>query len=59
MVGIMPETPKNQPAFQIQQVGTINTGDVTIQGDQVGIQHNYAISPELDEALKDVNKSLD
>lgn len=47
----MPETPKNQPAFQIQQVGTINTGDVTIYGDQVGIQHNYAENPGLAEAL--------
>ncbi|MBD2325385.1 hypothetical protein [Alkalinema sp. FACHB-956] len=37
--------PKNQPIFHINQVGNINTGDVTIQGDQVGIQHNYAPEP--------------
>lgn len=38
----MPESSKNQPVFNINQVGNINTGDVTIQGDQIGIQHNYA-----------------
>lgn len=38
----MSEQPKNQPVFNINQVGNINTGDVTIAGDQIGIQHNYA-----------------
>jgi hypothetical protein len=54
----MAETPKNQPTFHIGQVGTINTGDVTVQGDQVGIQHNYAISQELNAALQDLKSSL-
>ncbi len=54
----MPETPKNQPTFQIQQVGTINTGDVTIHGDQVGIQHNYAANPELAEALTEFKQTI-
>ncbi len=35
------EPSKNQPTFHINQVGNINTGDVTIR-DQIGIQHNYA-----------------
>jgi hypothetical protein len=38
----MSEPAKNQPIFNINQVGNINSGDVTIQGDQIGIQHNYA-----------------
>lgn len=41
-VNPMSESSKNQPVFNINQVGNINTGDVTIQGDQIGIQHNYA-----------------
>ncbi|MDX2245091.1 MAG: hypothetical protein NW224_30810 [Leptolyngbyaceae cyanobacterium bins.302] len=36
----MAESSKNQPTFHIGQVGNVNTGDVTIHGDQVGIQHN-------------------
>jgi hypothetical protein len=35
----MPETPRNQPTFNINQVGNINTGDTSIQGDQIGIQN--------------------
>ena len=38
----MTNSPTNQPSFQINSVGNINTGNVTVQGDQVGIQHNYA-----------------
>ena len=34
----MAKPPKNQPTFNIGSVGNINTGDITIQGDQVGIQ---------------------
>jgi hypothetical protein len=37
----MPDPSKNQPTFHINQVGNINTSDVTIQGDQIGIQHNH------------------
>jgi hypothetical protein len=43
----MPEQSQNQPIFNIQQVGTINTGDVTISGDQIGIQNNYAPEPNI------------
>jgi len=44
----MSEQPKNQPVFNINQVGNINTGDVAIQGDLVGIQHNYAPEPNTE-----------
>jgi hypothetical protein len=44
----MTYSPKNQPTFNINQVGNINTGDVTIQGDQIGIQHNYAPEPSTE-----------
>jgi hypothetical protein len=43
---LMSEQPKNQPVFHIKQVGNINTGDLTIAGDQIGIQHNYAPDPD-------------
>ncbi len=45
---LMTEPAKNQPIFNINQVGNINTGDVTIQGNQVGIQHNYAPEPSTE-----------
>lgn len=44
----MTYSPKNQPTFNINQVGNINTGDVNIQGDQIGIQHNYAPAPSTE-----------
>lgn len=45
----MTDTPKNQPIFNINQVGNLNTGDITIQGDQIGIQtHNYAPAPNTE-----------
>lgn len=54
----MAEVPKNQPTFHINQVGNINTGDVTISGDQVGIQHNYAQQQDLAQAAKDIRDLL-
>jgi hypothetical protein len=54
----MTETPKNQPTFNIQNVGNINTGDLTIQGDQIGIQHNYAPDPNLTEAHQQLTHLL-
>lgn len=42
----MPEPSKNQPTFHINQVGNINTGDVTIQGNQIGEQHNHTASKD-------------
>ena len=47
----MPEAAKNQPTFHINQVGNINTGDITIEGDQIDTQHNYAPQPSVDKAL--------
>ncbi len=37
----MTNQPKNQSTFHINSIGNLNTGDVTIQGDQVGIQNHY------------------
>jgi hypothetical protein len=54
----MAESPKNQPTFNIGSVGNLNTGDVTIQGDQVGFQYNYPISPELQTAISDLKAVL-
>ena len=54
----MAESPKNQPNFHINQVGNLNTGDVTIHGDQVGIQHNYAPQQDLAQAAKDIRDLL-
>ena len=48
----MNNPPKNQPTFHINNVGNLNTGDVTIQGDQIGIQHNYTSAPKETEAAK-------
>lgn len=54
----MPEVSKNQPTFHIGQVGQINSGDVTIQGDQIGIQHNYAPEQDLAEAASKIRELL-
>jgi len=49
----MTNSPKNQPTFHINSVGNLNTGDVTIQGDQIGIQHD-ATDPEIKQAIADL-----
>jgi HEAT repeats len=49
-ITIMPEQPKNQPTFNIGQVGNINTGDIDLKGDQIGIQYNYSNDPEIQAA---------
>jgi len=54
----MPEAPKNQPSIRINQVGNVNTGDLTIYGDQVGIQHNYAQQQDLAEAAQRIQALL-
>jgi HEAT repeat protein len=55
----MSETAKNQPIFNIGQVGNINTGDVNIQGDQVGIQHNYfGTDPSVSEQIADLQQLI-
>lgn len=53
----MPEQPQNPSIFNINQVGNINTGEVTITGDQIGIQHNYAPEPNT-EAEQQLNQLL-
>jgi hypothetical protein len=58
-VTTMADSAKNQPSFQINQVGTLNTGDVTIRADQVGIQYNYTLSSELQAALSELRSALD
>lgn len=58
----MSETSKYQNSFHFNQApGNVNTGDVTIQRDQVGIQHNYATEQKqnLAEAAKDIQQLLD
>jgi len=58
----MSETSKYQNTFHFNQApGNVNTGDVTIQRDQVGIQHNYAPEQKqnLAEAAKEIQQLLD
>ena len=58
----MSETSKYQNSFHFNQApGNVNTGDVTIQRDQVGIQHNYAPEQKqnLAEAAKEIQQLLD
>ncbi|QDL10899.1 hypothetical protein DP113_25940 [Brasilonema octagenarum UFV-E1] len=57
----MSETSKYQNSFHFNQApGNVNTGDVTIQHDQVGIQHNYAPEQKqnLAEAAKEIQELL-
>lgn len=54
----MAEQPKNRPTFNIGSVGNLNTGDVTIQGDQIGILQNYNTSPEMQAAIADLQTAL-
>jgi HEAT repeats len=49
-IDLMSEQPKNQPTFNIGTVGNINTGDVDLKGDQIGIQYNYRTDPEVQAA---------
>jgi HEAT repeats len=57
-ITIMAEQSKNQPAFNIGQVGNINTGDVNIQRDQVGIQNNYDADTEIQKAIDEIQLVL-
>jgi phosphoenolpyruvate-protein kinase (PTS system EI component) len=54
----MSEASKYQNNLNFGSVGNVNTGDVTVAGDQVGIQHNYAPSQNLAEAAKDIQDLL-
>ncbi|MBI4783954.1 MAG: CHAT domain-containing protein [Oscillatoriophycideae cyanobacterium NC_groundwater_1537_Pr4_S-0.65um_50_18] len=51
----MSDSSKNQPIFHINKVGNINSSDVTIQGDQIGIQHNH--SPATEQNNRDRPKT--
>lgn len=57
-IEIVSETPKNQPTFHIGQVGNINTGDVDIQGDQIGVQYNYSTDLEIQAASIELKSLL-
>jgi hypothetical protein len=57
-ITIMTEQSKNQPAFNIGQVGNINTGDVNVQRDQVGIQNNYDADTEIQKAIDEIQLVL-
>lgn len=54
----MTQLPKNQPIFNIGNVGNLNTGNVTIQGDQIGIQNNYKITPELQALIAEIEIAI-
>ncbi len=41
-----------------KEVGNVNTGDTTIQGDQIGIQHNEASEKTLAESAKEIQDLL-
>ncbi|MBW4669834.1 MAG: hypothetical protein KME60_21080 [Cyanomargarita calcarea GSE-NOS-MK-12-04C] len=55
----MSETPKNQNTFNFHApVGTANAGDITVQGDSIGIQNNYAQEQSLADAAKEIQDLL-
>jgi len=55
----MSENPKNQNFNFYAQVGNVNASDVTIQGNQIGTQHNYASEKNLAEAAVEIQQLLD
>ncbi|NJN13766.1 MAG: hypothetical protein HC836_48035 [Richelia sp. RM2_1_2] len=55
----MSETSKYQNQFKINQVGNLNTGDTKIEGDQIGIQHNYALEQKIKQALSELKPILE
>ncbi len=58
-IAIMTEPSKNQPTFHINQVGNLNSGDVTVARDMVGIQYNYAFpEPQQAEAVGQVSEVI-
>jgi HEAT repeats len=59
LAAIMTEPSKNQPTFHINQVGNINTGDVKVERDMVGIQYNYTFpEPKQAEAVGQVSEVI-
>lgn len=59
LIAIMTEPSKNQPTFHINQVGNLNSGDVTVARDMVGIQYNYTFpEPKQAEAVSQVSRVI-
>jgi hypothetical protein len=59
LIAIMTEPSKNQPTFHINQVGQINSGDVTVERDMVGFQYNYTFpDPKPAEAIGQVSQVI-
>lgn len=55
----MSETSKYQNQFNFnQEVGNVNTGDITIKRNQIGIQHNEASERTLAESAKEIKNLL-
>lgn len=56
---LMTEPSKNQNTWNINHVGQINPGEVTIQGDMVGFQYNYTFpEPKQAEAVGQVSQVI-
>jgi hypothetical protein len=59
LTAIMTESSKNQSTFHINQVGQINSGDVNVERDMVGIQYNYTFpDPKPAEAVGQVSQVI-
>ena len=59
LIAIMTEQSKNQPTFHINQVGNLNSGDVTVERDMVGFQYNYTFpDPKPAEAVGQVSQVI-
>jgi hypothetical protein len=56
---LMSEQPKNQSTFNIGQVGNINTGDVNIQRDQIGIKQNDSADPATQSSIVELQAILE
>ena len=59
LITLMTEPSKNQNTFHINQVGQINSGDVTVERDMVGFQYNYTFpDPKQAEAVSEFSQQL-
>lgn len=55
----MPEGSKYHNKFNFnKEVGSVNTGDTKIEGDQIGIQHNKVSEKPLAESAKEIQDLL-
>ena len=56
----MSETSKYQNQFNFhKEIGNVNTGDTTIQRDQIGTQNNYPQEKETKQALAELKPILE